>query len=403
MGFILFITGCTDSENSLHTPTDQNFKTRGDLGTTTALNRDEAISIADHVLNRVGSGLNKSVQVIVDTKSVYSGKLLPDTLAYVVNYGNENGYAIVANNRNLTSPIAYSLTGTYTEEPSILKYLVLDIIPQFMSDLNNNKLDDELNEDVIPGGGRGSNLDVPIHTSSPFCDKIYEEFKCSNAGMGVVSTAMLLSFFNDQFIFNHYKYGFKKMIYALKQGPGYSPIIAPTSDIPVYPGIEVPLPDLTISFTDSYDGAVAAYNQLLYDIAKATDTRYYTNGHAVTSPEKVKEFLRNQGFEVSEEVPDYPCNNMMYYLNNNYILNFWFNVTHKDGYPIGDPLYLGPVSVLIDYYEANLGFNGWLVDGYFRIKSGDKKNPELFINHVTWKHDYNVNVEFLTRFAVKKL
>ncbi|MDE7430383.1 MAG: Spi family protease inhibitor [Lachnospiraceae bacterium] len=282
LSFVLIFIGCSETENPEVSPSDQKLKTRGSSEISNQISQTEAISIADRALDRGNAFYTKSVDALVNVDQEYSQGLLSDTLAYIIKYGDSNGYAIVANDQRVSRPIAYSHKGSYTNDPSILKYFVLDRIPKFMWLLNNGALDNKLN--AVPAGRCivEPQIDVPISILPPFSDKIAKDFGCFNAGFGVVSTATLLSFFYDNFTLNNYAYDFKGMVYALKQGPGYTPVIPILPIVPNDHSSEIGDINPPITFIDSYDGAISAYNQLLYDIGMETNTRYYVDGRTFT-------------------------------------------------------------------------------------------------------------------------
>ena len=397
ISFILICVGCSQVEEPALNQSGQKLNTRGASAITPVLTKSEAISIANNALNRTNDNSITSVSVITDTNEDYVGGFLSDTLAYVVKYGVDKGYAIVANDRRITTPLAYSAKGNFPDDPSILKYLVLDRIPKLMESLNNGELDYRLNANPTIRYIVEPQIDVPISIFPPFSNQIEKDFGSFNAGFGVVSSATLLSFFYDDYTFNHYSYGLKQMVYALKQGPGYDPI-APIGD---FPGIVYPDPDLTISFINSYNGALAGYNQLLYDIGIATNTRYYIDGRAYTSPNMVKNFLSGQGFELSDEIEGYPYNSIVQYLTDGYIINLWFKCLHKDGSPVDVPVFEAPISILIDGCDVKLNEYGDIVDGSFRIVTGVDQEFDIYINPMIWLEDTNDEMEVISRYGVK--
>lgn len=274
--------------------TDRNScRTRADLTIWRPYSASEAIKMAD---NKLGKNLVKTSERKIDylllQDQSLEASLISDTIAYIINYGNENGFVVIANDSRVSEPLAYSDKGNLQNSTSAAKSIFLDNIEIYLASLRPIGADTSspaINLFITP------QVTVKLSPEEPFNTKIDTEHPRHGVNWGCLAAAGIISCLKDKFIYHGYEYNFSSINYALNQGPGFDPVV-------IFPNTVNTNFSINKTFPYSYNGSASAYNQLLYDLGEDTNIQYLQNeafSYTAISTVDVNNTLKNLNFEVS--------------------------------------------------------------------------------------------------------
>lgn len=307
-----------------------------------------------------------------------------DTIAFIINYENDGGFAIIANDDRIESLLAYSESGHLSADNPLVKALFLDKIENFINKsvsqnetVSNNTATTSTQRIVIE-----PRIDLEIGSTAPFNQLVDKYYPGCHAGIINVATATILSHTLKSLKYRGYEYNFDSINYALKQGYGWEPAI------PIAESFDIIKPELYATFLYSYSGSIAAYNQLLFDIGKDTDTRYITypdsypsQGSTLSSYSKVTPLYTNLGLDVTEISEDVSSiDNYFSLLNNEYFVQIFGHNYSANGKEIDIPLLQGDISYIIDGCDLLVDNENKPVSGFVHCVWGGFKLGDGFFH-----------------------
>lgn len=103
------------------------------------ISQKEALAIANRILHK-DTELSRSIDHTPDFEYVLNEpksraeSTLPDTLAYVINYPDNNGFAIISSENSIFPILAFSESGQFTFENEISKVNFIDCIGKYLAE-----------------------------------------------------------------------------------------------------------------------------------------------------------------------------------------------------------------------------------------------------------------------------
>ena len=333
------------------------------------LSTSEAVEIANEVLKRTSGEISEiNVTPLLSDGSSYKG-MVCDTIAYIINYGDKEGFAVVVNDRRVTSPIAYNKKGELTNAPSFIKAAFLDNIPNYLYSLN---FKEAANSEGNVKGSPSRRLiieperDVPVDGFYPFTKKITEVYGSKYAGNCVYGVVIGLSHCAKDLVFEGYSYHFPQMIDDLHKGPDGDNFIGLNSDVAI--GVPTPIdPTMPVEFLAGYQGSIDAYNQLFYDVARAIDTDYSLEDRIQSNPLKALGLYNKLGFKVEPINFAFDLTSIVERLYDGYIVNLLLSYGPKEAGQTVPKEILGAFLPVVAGCDVNMGADGTVSSGYLYL------------------------------------
>lgn len=285
-----------------------------------------------------------------------------DTLAYIINYANNNGFAIVTNDSHVNPILAFSETGKFDPSNEMAQLYFVDNIEAYLHNVyaNNAKID---NTTSI---GRYQILEEPIITThigpaEPYNKYIIMDHPGYNVCALSIAAAMTMSHCKKDLLYKGRYYDFTSINKNLIYGENHGQIRLPGIPDPVIP---------PIGWTDDVQGAVGAMSRLLADFSDDISTRYLSE-FAFSTAEITYNTLEKIGFSVCDFTHGYNYKDILSMLNNNQLIfatGFKINQFYCHAWVVD-----GAASIqrntnnnsLKDYYlHFNWGIYGY-ADGYY--------------------------------------
>lgn len=309
---MLLLYGCVN--NSI---VDYMLEKSSTAPTKTVVGEFNAVMLANKILHRTRSLNTVNIQyVIAQSKRTRVDNELNDTLAYIINYADSKGFAVIANDRRVYPILAFSEEGELSTDNKIVKQNFLDLIEPYMQHAIAKA--PPVNDDPIIGNWQISGdsvIKLKMGQQSPY--NMIVRNKCAGpyVGCGPLTAAMLGCYAVDSLYYNGYFYNFKNITNRI--------IIGPTIDYDYdYDRIirsSYSMDDNTRTWPDTYNGSIAAINQLLYDLGKDTHSDYQTDGTSTRS-DSVRFVLDSIGFQVSKIYDSYDESRIVSMLQRSWLL-----------------------------------------------------------------------------------
>lgn len=258
-GFFILLTlvlgtGCSDSDLPLTFDQNQIDKTHN----SSHISRGEALEIANRFLNRPllsrFSGMEVDFQYVVKSDATRSACGFSDTLAYVINYPNNMGFAIIASDRRVNPVLAFAQEGEFTFENEVSKANFIDRIGFYM----------ESSKDSEPLSNYPSILEdcfiinpVPqtsLSQNAPFNKYVDIEHPGYPTGCVAVATALIMLHAKSELEYHETVYHCKSIMEALSSKR-----------------------DINTRHIYTYEQAVDSIAKIMYWIGKDTGMKYENN------------------------------------------------------------------------------------------------------------------------------
>ncbi|MCD8388378.1 MAG: C10 family peptidase [Bacteroidales bacterium] len=251
-------------------------------------------------------GTNILSQRVLKAKSALSSRNiqnLNDTVAYIFNNGNNNGFVVISADTRIFPILAYSRDGhlSFAENDDDIIYSnFLSLIEQQINQLEEDAEDVEYDEEVMDGCytlllNTGTNW----HQHYPF--NKYVDIDYPNCVVGCVPLTIghiMVNAFPTT-VYNGKVYYFSSIKEALDSVHNYTPMNSSRTSIRRISGGH---PDTSSGSTPtySYDQALDLVGQLLYDIGRDLNVTYDTL-RSGTPPSKGYEFLSRFNMDIPQD------------------------------------------------------------------------------------------------------
>lgn len=248
----------------------------------------EAVAIADDFLGRSQSRSGETPQVlyILNEAKSRSEASLPDTLAYVVNYPEQSGYAVVMNSDRPDRVLAFSETGNFDMNNEVVNEYFTSRIGSFMATPYGFGVDIP----VGPGTWLGSVTPVVV---TPIYEDVYPYYYYVQkyhsgfyAGTGPVAIAKVMLHAKDKV-----ENCFGTTLYCKSIRNAYT-------------GTASVAPDPTYSLANAKNMVAG----LIANLANKLDAKYYSidnhKRYSMSSANAIN-YLRSMGYEIATDMTTY--------------------------------------------------------------------------------------------------
>ncbi|MCM1319450.1 MAG: Spi family protease inhibitor [Muribaculaceae bacterium] len=287
---------------------------------------------------------------------------MPDTLAYIINYANNGGFAIIASDFRVNPVLAFSSEGRFNYENEMIQLYFLNRIEPYMTYMlmQNNTFQNFKPEDleygscvsIEPHGAFG------IHQYYPYNKYIVEELYDMDYPAGCVTVATAMVLLNTKWKLDYH--GTTYHMYAINDAIKYEPVIwdAPKR---IFNG-EDPVFKKEITYTSEEAEDLVA--KLMYWLSKDLNIEYgkSSNGDLEGRGKhtNARDFLKKIGLDIPADFQTCDIYEMAKYLDSGHIL-----------YMYG--------------YTPNLVGHDWICDGWrYCYYMGDKNNIVDVYLHFDW-------------------
>lgn len=366
----IMLVACSDELN-IDAPTAESINNVVDNH---RISNDKAVEIANNFISGIDMSderkLHMSTINCVVTEQVSRGKTTsPDTLAYVINYPDDNGFVIVCADDRKNPILAFSETGSFSfENEAVMENFIANLKPYVEKvdtfDIDYGLLLEDGFKQVPP------KIKTILDQRSPFDKYVIEENPGCPVGCVAVASALIMSHCESELEFNGHRYVFPSIVEAIYNYQ--QPFDKKLATHGLYSEI-------------SYDEAIDEMAFLLYEIGKEVKMQYHTNASGAYEEDAVSMLIKS-GYDLRPDSIDFDDNvNQLTdcLINDNLALTFgtghcWVidGVYYKiDKSTIGG-------NYTNQYYHCDWGWNGYS-NGYytgevFTIANGTNMRPWFF-------------------------
>lgn len=291
----------------------------------------KAMNIANGFFKQTRANANFSVNYVINKDNPRTRSAgISDTLAYIFNRSDDNGFMVVASDDRVFPILAFSDTGHFEYEESEDDAVYVNFISRlddYLASIDDNDTtvivpDDYLYSCVIPD----SSLNMISWSQNPPFDKyVIQEHPGCPAGCVAVATGLAMVYAKNSLKYHGVEYDFKSLRYALRDTDKSGAR---------FPGEEDEEP--AVYYT--YEEAIDTVAKLLYLIGKDLDLIYTEEGtYGVSS--YVIPFLKELEYTVS---PDF--------------------LTYDDE-AVANNLYQGDIIYMSGLDLNGKGGHAWILDG----------------------------------------
>jgi hypothetical protein len=333
-----------------------------------AISESTAKEIAKSVIHRTRSSEDAEVSYVM----AKSAALDKDIVAYIINYPEEGGFCIIANDDRINPVLAYSESDTFSSDNELCMNYFVNNIESYMAEACNS-------ENMVLSTSENSTADSvycvePIIKTklgqwSPYNQIVEKTHPGCPVGCVPLTTVMLLSYTKTTLVYNNYKYYFPDINEAIVEGPSYSGIITtPITSSGFNPG--------PLQFEKTYNGAVRAISQLASDLGEAMNTDYEVDS-SNTYISKARQVMSDIGCDVTSW-GTYNDSELVSKLKDGYLI---FQNGCKDGESVGHAWAIDGCKYKIVnnqytdiYLNCDWGWdgdnNGYYCGSVFKLSSG---------------------------------
>ena len=257
------------------------------------ITEQDALDIADKLFEKTRSANDYTIEYILDDdyKKTRSANA-PDTLAYIFNFDNNNGFAVIASDNRVFPLLAYSNNGQFKYEKSYddpVYANFISLLDDYMATIDENDAtivipDDYLSTCIV----KFPQLQTyKWSQEEPFNKYVIQEHTGCPAGCVAVATGQLMINCKDEFYYHDSLYRCKAIREAMDDG------LHLKNHDTEYPTI------IEEQDTISYETAVDHVARLLYWIGKDLNMNYSPSGSAASSY-NARRLLKELNYNIKE-------------------------------------------------------------------------------------------------------
>lgn len=315
---IFSIISCT---NDILEINDANVSPTKGINNGNKITETNALNIASKIFNKTRSVSDYTIEYVLNDNPKTRNINIPDTLAYIINFGNNNGFAVISSDNRIFPILAYSDTGHFKYEKSEndpVYVNFISIIDDYMATINENDTAIIIPDDYFSTcASEGPLLETKDWGDrEPFNKYIEEEHPGCPVGCVAVASGQIIANCRDKFVYHDSIFNFKAIREAMDTDTTRSLINNTNDNIsPITP---------TDTTTYSYETAVDKVARFLYFLCEDLNMKYYPGGSPAYSSDAFK-LLKKLGFSVNEEyypsyfsddiISDLVCNGNLIYVD----------------------------------------------------------------------------------------
>lgn len=297
-----FLVSCS-SDSYLREP-DETAVNVSQNGEPFRLSQDEAVTKACETLGKKQSRSEGAVSVEYVLRSethkgTRSASAVNDTVAYIINYPDNGGFAIVAADKRVSRVLAYADHGYFDKEIPTVKETFLSNIGDYVDEQcsgTRSSVDPGIQDPPKPQTYYTipTIIEINLSQESPWDRYVKKEYPLSPVGCVPVAVTNILSHCADSLSFEGKDYYFGPIVRGIKAGP---PSISYPKSI-TGPGFSSD--PIIGGFTMNYYTAIDKMACLMYDIGKPgnlnVEYRPYISGARITDAYVL---IRRLGYETT--------------------------------------------------------------------------------------------------------
>ena len=238
----------------------------------------------------------KGTREITHVSSILPVAYMRDTLAYIFNFANDNGFSIVSTSKYVVPELAYSDKGNFSNTNEIAMSNFIDRINEYTAkrEAAMEIYDFDPGEPTIRTFSHGPLVEIKLGQTDPFNQTVQKYHPNCKVGCGPVAAATVMAYCKPRLVLNGYEYNFKDFVKALVSGSDVT--LANTEcEIPnVNPGL------LPITWPITYNGAISAFNQLLNDLGSQMNAIYMPYEGTSVQSNDLLNAIKTAGYNVSD-------------------------------------------------------------------------------------------------------
>lgn len=329
------------------------------------VSEEEAIHIAcdkvgDGYATRAISGI--SVEYVLGDGNVQElqNSGISDTLAYIVNFPDNKGFAVVASDNRIDPILAFSDNGCFSIENEAAKESFIDNIEDYMlENCNGEPFDEVQTRAVMVDYTVTPKVKIAIKQTSPYNKYVNVEHPGCPAGCVAVATTEIMISTESSKKYHGVVYPF----YAINKAIVASTGLTDTIRTRIVGGYE------TCKYT--YEQALDTLAKIIYWAGKDVNTTYRQNASGAKSTDAY-ELLKKEGYSVQTDYLSYSYLDVMEYLIDDCVVYMRGRNTEKgtghawvaDGCKYSENILGSPKARTRMYIHCCWGWGGYC-DGYF--------------------------------------
>lgn len=310
---VMVFTACS----SMDAPQFENAASNNADASTHTISQEQAIEIADLVLDKPASRSTDSsipeVQYVVSDKASRSSQTSADTLAYVINYPDNAGFVIVSADNRVYPVLGFSDTGYFSFENEIATANFISRIEPYIE-----QADDSNSFQVDSSDFSGCVIVMPqikfsLGQRSPWDKYVIESNPNCPVGCVAVATALVMSHTCDELLYHGVNYPMASIKSAIDLGQsGTQSNSIQNSHRKI--GLDPPqLPVYT------YEQAVDSMAKILYWIGKDLNMKY-TDSVSTAYSYHAYTLCESLGFSIPLGYQNFDINEVVKYLKDDHII-----------------------------------------------------------------------------------
>lgn len=379
------VGACSSIEEPLAAGDEPEQTRAGDVTPVRTYSVAEVRTFASRALNKKPlASLRATMTPVLATSKENLDKLLSDTVAYIVNYPDKGGFAVIANDSRVNPVLAYGDSVNFSMDNPVAKAAFLDRIEGYLaSQSGNGAAKDNLAQTPVRRVIIEPQITTKIGPWDPFSSVVSEHHPEFYASIPVVASVNIISHVLNKLTYEGYFYNFENINYALNQGEGYNPF-----DQNDAASINITKP--TMTFLTSYDGAVGAICQLLYQVGEDSNTQYNQGAMPSTNWLWIRLAYNKMGLSMTNRSSDYSLPEVFRLLNQGYLVQMHMTVTNQDGSTPEEYYLKSPLGWVIDGCDVYLKPNNEIDSGsgYYHCVWGIFGESDGFYSSAIWPGDY---------------
>lgn len=194
----IIISSCSTDDEPVSTIAAASTTRSVSSGNSKTYNLSEIRSIADAKLAKLTrQNVGVSINPVCVTDSSLRSNLLSDTIAFIVNYQNNGGFVVIANDRRVDPILAWGDKGNIKDNNPYVRSLFLDNIQNYLASVSDDGLDKSKSVTNAPIRrfivDPMVNEDVKLCPAPPFIDKVREHHEWAFPSMPVIAATTILA------------------------------------------------------------------------------------------------------------------------------------------------------------------------------------------------------------------
>jgi len=286
---IFSIISCT---NDILKINDGNVSSTKEINNDHKITETEALEIVNKLFAKTRTNFNHSIDYVLNKNNQKTRNAgVSDTLAYIFNFNNNNGFAVIASDNRVFPLLAFSDTGHFAYEEDENDPIYVNFVSKlddYLATIDENDTTITIPDDYLSS----CSWTIPLlktsywHQQMPYSKYVEEEHPGCPVGCVAIAAGQIMINCKERFYYHDSLYRCHAIRKALEtQGISSikTRIVGGNPDSVVY----------------SYETAIDHVARLLYWIGKDLNMRYDPEGSGASSY-NARTFIKNLGYDVKE-------------------------------------------------------------------------------------------------------